>query len=236
MRINPEGAIGSRLISLGAVILGILVRLLGATYRYRLIGGEEHIRALLASPRPVVISFWHNRSFLAAHYVIHRLHRRGKEITVLASQSRDGELVARLAGFWKLRTVRGSATRGGRQALRALYGAVVKHQSSPVMIPDGPTGPIYEFKLGVAVLAQMSQAPILTMGFAARHFWRIGSWDRLIVPRPFTTIAVQVAEPVEVAKGLSTEELEGHRRELEDQINRLTRSCENHLGVGDALP
>lgn len=233
MRIDPHGAIGSRLITLAAHLVRALLRLLGATYRYRVIGGSEHLEALLAAPRPVVISFWHNRSFLAAHYVIEHLHRRGQEITVLASQSRDGELVARMAGQWRLRTVRGSATRGGRQALRGLYGAIVKHRSSPVMIPDGPTGPLYHFKVGAAVLAQMAQAPILPMGFAARRFWRIGSWDRLIVPKPFTTIAIQVAEPAAVEKGLSSEELEQRRAALEASITELTRGCERHLGVRD---
>jgi lysophospholipid acyltransferase (LPLAT)-like uncharacterized protein len=233
MRINPHGAIGSRLTTLAAHLLRALLRLAGATYRHAIIGGGDHLAVLLAAPRPVVISYWHNRSFLAARFLIENLHQRGQEITVLTSQSRDGELVARMAKLWRFRTVRGSATRGGRQALRALYGAIVRHRSSPVMMPDGPTGPLYRFKIGAAVLAQMSTAPVLPMGFAAKKYWRLGSWDRLIVPRPFTTIAIKIGAPVTVPKGLSSEDLEAKRQELEDVINRLTRDCEHHLGVSD---
>ena len=63
------------------------------------------------------------------------------------------------------------------------------------MIPDGPQGPLYHFKIGVAVLAQTSGAPILPFGLAASRSWRLKSWDRIIVPRPFSRVAVAWVAP-----------------------------------------
>ncbi len=222
------------LLSVGSWILRAILWLSIRTLRLEVVAGREHLQSFYDNPRPVVMSFWHNRVFLAARFVLRDLFRENIEVSVLASQSRDGELVAKTARFWRLHTIRGSATRGGRQALRSLYRAIVERGSSPVMIPDGPHGPIYEFKVGVAVLAQMTQAPILPLGLAARSFWRIGSWDRLIVPRPFTRIALAVGPMQTIPRGLSTEELESRRQEQQNLLDELTLQAEAALGVDDS--
>lgn len=233
MRLDPDSFFGSLALSLAARLAGLWIALLERTCRYQVIRGSEHLAALLAEPRPVIFSFWHNRLLLAAPYLFHRVHRRGLEISVLASQSRDGELAARLAGVWRLRTVRGSATRGGRQAMRGIYRAIARHRSSPIMIPDGPTGPIYKFKPGVAVLAQMAEVPVLPLGLAARRRSRIGSWDRLMVPWPFSRVAIAIGEPHRVPRGLSSEDLEENVLRLEATLDELTLACEAELNVTD---
>jgi lysophospholipid acyltransferase (LPLAT)-like uncharacterized protein len=226
---------GSLLVSVGASILRWLFQVLGRTCRVDVVRGREHLDELLRAPRPVLLSFWHNRTFLGAHFVFEGLHRRGLEITLLASQSRDGELVTRTFRRWGIHTVRGSASRGGREAMRSLYRAVSRHGRSPIMIPDGPRGPVYEFKVGVAVLAQMSKAPILPMGFAVRKSWRIKSWDRMIVPWPFSRITLTVGAPQTVARDLSAAELEAERRRLQDLLDELTLEAESAAGTVDAL-
>lgn len=197
----------------------------GATWRGQVTGGGEHLEAARRAGRPVIFSFWHNRSFLAADFFNKRIFRRF-DVVVLASPSRDGELVARLARQLGLRVVRGSASRGGRDAVRALYRAATRHGASPVMIPDGPRGPLYDFKVGTAILAQMTQAPILPMGLAARRYFTLKSWDRLIVPWPFSRLAVVVGAPQEVPRGLSSQELEDERRRLKALLDELTREAE----------
>nr|XP_061813403.1 uncharacterized protein RP090-like [Nerophis lumbriciformis] len=233
MRLDPDNFFGSLALSLVARLAGLWIGLLERTCRYRIVSGGKHLEALLAEPRPVIFCFWHNRLLLAAPYLFHRVHRRGLEITVLASQSRDGELAARLAGVWRLRTVRGSATRGGRQAMRGIYRAIARHRSSPIMIPDGPTGPIYKFKPGVAVLAQMSDVPILPLGLAARRRLRVGSWDRLMVPWPFSRVAIAVGAPRPVPRGLSSEEFAAAVRDLETILDDLTLTCEGEVDSPD---
>lgn len=233
MRLIKHPRIGPLLISAGSWVLRGILWISVRTLRLEIVSGEQHLRHLYEQPRPVVVCFWHNRAFLAARFVLRDLFRQNIEITVLASQSRDGELVAKTAKFWRFHTVRGSATRGGRQALRALYRTIIERGSSPVMIPDGPQGPIYNFKIGVAVLAQMTQAPILPLGLAAENFWRIKSWDRLIIPRPFTRIALAVGPLQTVARGLTTEELEETRLGLQTLLDDLTHQAEEVLGVSD---
>ncbi len=226
---------GSFLVSIGARILRWLFQALGRTCRVDVVRGREHLDELLREPRPVLLSFWHNRTFLGAHFIFDHLHRRGLEITLLASQSRDGELVTRTFQRWGIHTVRGSASRGGREAMRSLYRAISKHGRSPIMIPDGPRGPVYEFKIGVAVLAQMSKAPILPMGFAVKRSWRIKSWDRMFVPWPFSRITLTVGEPQVVARDLSAESLEAERRRLQDLLDELTLRAEAAAGAVDTL-
>ncbi len=235
MRLNPDSWVGSLALSLAARLAGWWLVLLERSCRFQIIAGDEHLQALLAQPRPVIMCFWHNRLLLAGPYLFHRLHRRGLKLIVLVSQSRDGELAARLARVWQLRTVRGSATRGGRQAMRGLYRAITRHRSSPIMIPDGPTGPVYKFKSGVTMMAQMAEVPILPLGLAAKRRLRIGSWDRMMVPWPFSRVAIAVGEPRPVPRGLSSEQLAETGLELETILDQLTLACEKHLGSRDEL-
>ena len=226
---------GSLLVSVAAWLLRGLFLTLGRTYHFDVVAGREHLDALLDKPRPVLLCFWHNRAFASAYFLFQKLHRQGLEITLLASQSRDGEMVTRLFKRWNLHTVRGSASRGGRDALRALYRAISKRGTSPVMIPDGPRGPLYEFKIGVAVLAQMSQAPIVPMGFAAEKSWRIKSWDRMFIPRPFSRIVVTVGAPQILDRQLPSEKLEAERERLQNLLDELTLAAEQAAEKSDVL-
>lgn len=231
---DPHSPVGRRIIRFAAWLIRVLLTTLGRTYRVRVIEGQEHVDRILAEAKPVLLSFWHNRVFLGAGYLYHSWIRRGFDITVLTSQSRDGELVAELARQWGLSVVRGSSSRGGRAALRALHRAVVKNGSSPILIPDGPRGPIYEFKVGAAVLSQTSGASILPIGFAAQRFFRIKSWDRIIVPWPFSKVTVCVGEPRQIPNKLSSDELELERRRLESTLDELTIRAEAELGAVDS--
>ena len=230
MGLNKDSRHGSFLIGIAARLARWVMLALGGTWKIEIVEGGEHLDALLAEPRPVILSYWHNRAF-ASSFFFYDLHRKGLDVTLLASQSRDGELVTRVFRRWGIHTVRGSASRGGRAALRGIHRAITRRGSSPIMIPDGPRGPIYQFKVGVAVLAQTSKAPILPFGFAAKKFWTLGSWDRLVVPRPFTTLAVTVGEPQFVDRGLSGEELETERQRLQELLDELTRRAEASVGA-----
>ncbi len=237
MKLDPKTPFGNRALSVAAWLAQSIIQLLGRSCRVDVVEGAERLDALCPTPdnpqpQPVLLCYWHNRAGLAAPLFYDRLVQRGADITMLASQSRDGELVSRMAREWRMRQVRGSATRGGAQALRALYRVVTRDRSSPVMLPDGPHGPRYEFKVGVAVLAQMSQAPILPMGLAVSRAWRLGSWDRLILPKPFARLVVIVGEPQMVLRGLDADALEAERARLERLINDLTERATSMLGTG----
>ncbi len=143
-------------------------------------------------------------------------------MTLLASQSRDGELVTRFARPWKIRTVRGSSSRGGQAAMRALHRAIVKHGASPLIIPDGPRGPRYEAKAGGVLLARFAQVPIQPLGIAADRAWRLGSWDRMFVPKPFARVVVALGEPQSIARELDDADQERQRLRYEVSLNELS--------------
>lgn len=226
---------GPWILALGAFLLRGFLRGLTRTLRFEVVAGREYLAELQKNPRPVLVTMWHNRLVLAAGFVLEEIHGKGLEITVLASQSRDGELISRIAHPWGLHTVRGSATRGGTRAIRALYRTIHRDGNSPVMMPDGPQGPLYQFKMGVVVLSQMSQAPILPLGFAAERFWRIKSWDRIIVPRPFSRVTVTLGAAHSVARGLSSEDLEAERVHRQGILDQLTQEAEAAAGAEDMV-
>lgn len=227
MRIDPTTRKGRLLLAIGAFLLRQIIRLLGSTCRLRIASGEEHLAVL--DDGAAVLSYWHQRTILAAPFFLRRLLGRDRrDLTLLVSQSRDGELVSRVASRWRFRLVRGSASRGGMQAMRSLYRSMRTTGTSPLMIPDGPRGPAQSFKPGVAVLAQMAQAPILPMAFATRRGWRLRSWDRLIVPKPFAEIVVVVGPPQPVARGLDSAALEMERARLETLLDTVTDEADRH--------
>lgn len=230
MKPNPETRLGSLLITLAGHLVRWLLLAIGATLRVRIVDGEAHLRQLQDEPRPVIVSHWHDRTFLSAHFLYRQLHRKGVGLTLLASQSRDGEIVSRMVKTWGIETVRGSASRGGMLAIRSIHRAIVRRGSSPILVPDGPRGPAYEPKAGVVVLAQTSRAPILPLGFAACNPWHLKSWDRLIVPKPFSKIAVVIGEPIEMPGRLDSEELETARLHIADALDDVTRRAEHALG------
>jgi lysophospholipid acyltransferase (LPLAT)-like uncharacterized protein len=98
--------------------------------------------------------------------------------------------------------IRGSSTRTGARALRDYYQLLVHEGISPVITPDGPTGPRFVFKPGALMLAQLSGRPLLPMAYAASRAWFFG-WDRFVLPWPFSRVAVAIGAPVWIDRGVS---------------------------------
>lgn len=217
--------------SVGPAALRVVYHLVSATYRYRLVHGQR-LAGLLQSPRPVVLCFWHDQVFTAARFLYRRLHRSGLELTLVASRSRDGELVTRFARPWKLRVVRGSSSHGGREAMLGIYRSVVRHDASPVLIPDGPRGPAHRFKPGAVLLSRFSGAPILPLAFVPQRSWTLGSWDRMAVPAPGSRIAVVIGELHQVPRELDTDGLAREREAMESILEALVD--EGRAVFGDA--
>ena len=232
VRIDHHSFLGRLLIPLAALLVRLILRLTVGTCRVEIIEGEDRLENWVAGGESSLVSFWHSRTVLATHFLRRYAIRRGVDVVGLTSLSRDGELATKIGEKWGLKVLRGSASRGGREALRAVYRAVMRG-SSPVLIPDGPHGPRYRVKAGVVVLGQMAQRPVLPMGFAATAFWRLGSWDRMIVPKPFARIVVIVGEPYQVPRELGDDDLERTQLDLERILDRLTIEAEGRAGVED---
>lgn len=196
-----------------------VVRILGASARLDLDADSEG--RLEAAGEPFILAYWHDQVFLSVRFLRHAFLTQDRPLGVMASHSKDGELVARVASSLGVRVVRGSSSRGGREGLRALHREIVKHRTSLVVLPDGPRGPRHEAKPGVVVLSQLSGRAIVPMAFAASRQWTLRSWDRLSVPRPGCRIRALAGEPIHVPRELSDEAREHHRLALTSTLADL---------------
>ena len=129
------------------------------------------------------------------------------------------EVPAAIARRLGAQVIRGSSTRTGAKALRDYYQLLVNENVSPVITPDGPTGPPHRFKPGGLLLAQISGRPLLPMAFAASSAWHFG-WDDFVLPRPGSRIAIAIGAPVKVDRSVALSQGEV----LEQWQQRLERS------------
>lgn len=214
-------------------LTSVFVDLLVRTWRIEVVEGEEELERMLAESEPVIWCLWHNRIAAGAGLLIRRMVPSGKDFALLSSASRDGALSACVVAAHGVRVVRGSSSRGGARALLDVIRTIRRHGTSPIMVPDGPRGPAYHLKPGTLRIAARTGLPVVCVGFAARRAWVLGSWDRLIVPKPFARVAVTVGEPLPVPDDLAAEEEERVRRQVEERMGELNRRASAAAGVAD---
>jgi len=187
-----------------------LLRLYLSFLRVRVVGGEAAHKQFSKYGR-VIAAVFHQRFLPALAYVTK--FRNFKPI-VMISQSNDGELIASLASRLGLVPVRGSSTRGGREALMAILRALKKNPGV-IHIVDGPTGPKGVIKPGLMAMAQVTGAPIFPIIISAEKAWVMRSWDRFLVPKPFSTVTIRWGDPFPVPRGTRPDQLEELRKQVE---------------------
>jgi lysophospholipid acyltransferase (LPLAT)-like uncharacterized protein len=187
-----------------------LLRLYLSLLRVRVVGEEAAHKHFTKYGR-VIAAVWHQRFLPALAYVTK--FRNFKPI-VMISQSSDGELIASLASRLGLVPVRGSSTRGGREALMAMLRAIKKNPGV-IHIVDGPTGPKGVVKPGLTAMAQVTGAPIFPVIISADKAWVMKSWDRFLVPKPFSRVTIRWGDPFPVPRGTRPEQLEELRKQVE---------------------
>jgi hypothetical protein len=197
---------------LAAVALRLLVRTL------RISRDDAPARELWRAGTPAIFAVWHSRVLLLPALY------GGRRIRVLASRSRDGELLARLLARFGLGVVRGSSSRGGHEAMRLLARSL-REGWDVVVAPDGPRGPAEVAKAGVVALAARTGAPIVPLAVSASSEWRARSWDGFRVPRPGARVVVRFGEPLRVGPD-ADDRGEGARRELEARLQALARAAD----------
>jgi len=214
----------------GALVTLIILRMLWATYRFTVLG-EAPAREVLAEHRPVILTMWHGH-LLAGGWYVTRLKRIGARLVFMVSPSVDGNFAMELLRFVGGRAVRGSATRSGVGAMHKLLRTIKRDGCSPLILPDGPHGPRHHCKPGSLLLSQLSGAPVLPLACAARHFWRFKTWDRQLLPWPFSRVVIVVGQPFTVTTRLADEKLENARAKLEEQLSELERQAQR-AAVGE---
>ena len=198
----------------------VLVRFISRTYRYRLVD-THHERRVLDTHGTVVYASWHQRFFPGITFFATR-----KPIAIMISQSRDGEMIARVVDILGWRSVRGSSSRGSVHALKELQS--LTNQGYRVgHIVDGPQGPFGVIKPGLLTIAQFSGAPILPVVTSAERRWVFNSWDRFMIPKPFSRVFIRFTPPIHVPRRLDPEAFEALRQDVEKQIKELTIQTDN---------
>lgn len=197
---------------LGKQVLHALAR----TWRFRVIN-EAALTELRASGRPFIYSSWHG------HLLPLLWHHRGSNVAILISEHRDGELIARAAESLGYRSIRGSTTRGAERALLTLV-RELKEGRSIAITPDGPKGPARTFAPGALIAAHRSGAPILPVAAAADRAWRLRSWDRFMIPKPFASITVAYGAPVSV-EAQSSRAAASHGPRIEALMNAAAEAA-----------
>ncbi len=149
---------------------------------------DEDRRRLGDTDKPTVLVFWHNRLFLACE--VYRRFRKGRVTYGLISASRDGAWLAAFMELSGLHAIRGSSSRRGREALNELQKRL-REGSDIAITPDGPRGPAYSFKAGAPLLAAQTGARVLLVNASFSSAWRLRSWDRFYLPKPFSTVVLR---------------------------------------------
>jgi lysophospholipid acyltransferase (LPLAT)-like uncharacterized protein len=166
------------------------LQILSRTWRVRVVNGE-YVRHLRNTGRPFIFALWHGQLLPLLW------HHRREGVLILISEHRDGELVARAAQSLGYGLIRGSSTHGGERALISLV-RELQAGHEVAITPDGPRGPARTFAPGALVAAQRSDSFILPIAASADRAWRLRSWDRFMVPKPFARVTVAYGPPTKV--------------------------------------
>ncbi len=193
----------------------VLINLIGRTMRFE-IEGWEHWEAATRDGQQPIYTFWHNRVFLATYF----WRRRG--IVVMTSQSFDGEYIARFIQRFGYGASRGSSSRGAVGALVEMVKLMRQGRAAAFTI-DGPRGPRYVAKMGAALLAKKTGAPVLPFSINADRYYSAPSWDAFQVPYPFTRARVRLAPPIYVPADADEATLEAKRDELQRALDSLNQ-------------
>lgn len=213
-----------RALFFAAALLGPwLIRLLGATCRYRVIG-MERLTTVERGGKGAILALWHGRMLLPVY------HLRGRSICALISLHRDGELIARIVQRLGYITRRGSPKEGGREGFAAML-RDLKAGRTIAIFPDGPTGPRHSVRDGVVHLARLSGLPVIPMSFSSRRAWRAGSWDRFTVMKPFSEAVILIGEPLTLPRRIESEiELARQRERIREALCAVELEADGHMG------
>lgn len=169
-----------------------------------------------------IYAFWHGRLFLCSAFKPPQ-----RNMHVLISGHRDGVLISKVIAHFDIATVEGSSSKGSLGALRELL-RIAKAGDSIVITPDGPRGPREESAPGAAYLAKATSLPVIPVAWSAARHKRLKSWDRFMIPYPFSRASQVVGAPMMLGKELSDEEASSM---VTQALRQVTARADALMGV-----
>ncbi len=201
------------------------IRLVWLTGRWR-IETTDAAAKLLDERGPMIACFWHGRML-----ALPNLWRgRPGRMSILISQHRDGIFISRTLARFGVGTVAGSTSRGAGAGLLGIVRALRRGECIGIT-PDGPRGPLMRAAPGAAIAGRMSGAPLLPVTYGARSRIVASSWDRFVIPLPFTRGIVRIGDPIPVPADADEAALAAASRRLETELIRMTEDVDRALGV-----
>jgi lysophospholipid acyltransferase (LPLAT)-like uncharacterized protein len=211
-KLKIEGKLARWLVAFGFRLLQVW----GRTLRYEIDDRAGIVGKSVAEN--YIGALWHNR-LLVFPLILRRIFP-GRHGAALISASRDGDLLADAVHRFGYDVVRGSSSRLGASAILQLT-QVLASGGDVVITPDGPRGPAYELGPGIIFLAQKSGAAVVPVNLEYSRCWRLGSWDRFIVPQPFAKVRVLINHPHHVKPTTTPEQFEAERLALQKAMMAL---------------
>jgi lysophospholipid acyltransferase (LPLAT)-like uncharacterized protein len=197
---------------LAGYLAGCLMKLWGFTIRYE-INGQPGIRAPEIGTNPVIFALWHNRIFTMPP-IWRKTGGKARKSVVLTSASKDGTILATAMSMFGLGAIRGSSS---RRAISALIGMkkALREGFDVCLTPDGPKGPRYQVQPGIIKISQSTGAEIIPIHIRYGAAWRLDTWDRFVIPKPFSRVAVTFDKAHRIPSDLDNEGFEAARMALE---------------------
>lgn len=171
----------------------------------------------------IIYTVWHENMILGL------LAHKNQGVYVLVSQHFDGEIIANILKVFGFKSIRGSSTRGGKEAFAQMKQKMEREQGEVAFTPDGPRGPRRVVKSGIIRLASKTGAPIIPVAIAASSFKRLNSWDRMVIILPFARCTLVYHEPIYVPANIDTQTLKDHAQRLTVITNELEKEAERCL-------
>ena len=205
------------------------IRLVYVTGRWTMVRGET-VGPYVGTGVPFILCFWHGRILMMPYAWEHR-----DVVHMLISQHRDGQIIARTVGHFGIATIAGSTKRGGAAALRAML-KVLQSGAVVGITPDGPRGPRMRASDGIVNVARMAGRPIIPMTFGASRRKVMPSWDRFMVPLPFSRGVFVWGDPIDVSRDMDEATFEATRAKVEESLNAITAEADRLTGHAPMEP
>jgi lysophospholipid acyltransferase (LPLAT)-like uncharacterized protein len=181
--------------------------------------GEDRYKVLRSQKKPVIILIWHGRIFYAPYF----FRRRG--IMPLVSPSEDGEIIAQIIGRWGYKPLRGSSSHSVVKAWNEMK-RELEDGGELIIVPDGPRGPDRKMKPGALKLAKETGAYLVPFSFSSSRKKNLKSWDRFLIPLPFSRVVAVYGDPISVEPDINKKELEKKLQQVQEDLVGLDQQSD----------
>lgn len=205
----------------------LLIVIIGRSLRFRVLG-MDNVRAILQEGKPIIWALWHGRHFILVDRFKNFTMKSRQHWCVMASRSRDGELLAQILAKCGYKTVRASSSKGATAGFLQLI-SIMEQGYDTVIAVDGPRGPREQVKSGVGLLAQKTGTPIIPITASAKRSKRLSSWDKYLIPFPFTQAVAVIGNPITISADANHDQIESARVQLEQELNQITQEADAYF-------